>query len=136
MIDEPLSLDDGLRHLSRLVIQDETLETTLQRIVDVATRAIPDTLGVSITLKKGTRPYTAVATAPAVEAIDQREYAVDEGPCIDAMRTGQVHLLADVAGEDRWPAFTKVCREEGLGSVLGVPLCVGSEPYGAMNLYS
>ena len=136
MIDEPLTLDDGLRHLSRLVIQDETLETTLQRIVDVATRAIPDTLGVSITLKKGTRPYTAVATSEAVQAIDEREYAVDEGPCIDAMRDGQIHHLDDVATETRWPAFTRVCREEGLGSVLGVPLCVGDTPYGAMNLYA
>ena len=136
MIEEPLSLDDGLRHLSRLVLQDETLETTLQRIVDVATRAIPDTLGVSITLKKGHRPYTAVATNEAVQAIDQREYAVDEGPCIDAMRDGQLHHLEDVATETRWPAFTQVCREEGLGSVLGVPLCVGDAPYGAMNLYA
>jgi GAF domain-containing protein len=136
MSDEILTLDDGLRHLSRLVLQDETLETTLQRIVDVATRAVPDTLGVSITLQKGTRPYTAVATNPAVEAIDQREYAVDEGPCIDAIRTGRPHLLDDVATETRWPAFTGVCRDEGLGSVLGVPLCVGDEPYGAMNLYA
>ena len=136
MIEEPMSLDDGLRHLSRLVLQDETIETTLQRIVDVAHRAIPDTVGVSITLKKGTRPYTAVATSPHVQAIDEREYAVDEGPCISAMETGQPHLLDDVATETRWPKFTQVCKEEGLGSSLGVPLCVGDEPYGAMNVYA
>lgn len=136
MIDEPLSLDDGLRHLSRLVLQDETIETTLQRIVDVAHRAIPDTVGVSITLKKGTRPYTAVATSPHVQAIDEREYAVDEGPCISAMETGQPHLLDDVATDTRWPKFTRVCQEEGLGSSLGVPLCVGDQPYGAMNVYA
>jgi len=136
MIEEPMSLDDGLRHLSRLVLQDETIETTLQRIVDVAHRAIPDTVGVSITLKKGTRPYTAVATSPHVRAIDEREYAVDEGPCISAMETGQPHLLDDVATETRWPKFTQVCKEEGLGSSLGVPLCVGDEPYGAMNVYA
>ncbi|HVF33447.1 MAG TPA: GAF and ANTAR domain-containing protein [Acidimicrobiales bacterium] len=136
MIDEPLSLDDGLRNLSRLVLQDETLETTLQRIVEVATRAIPDTVGVSITLKKGHRPYTAVATSAHVRAIDEREYAVDEGPCISAMETGSLQLLDDVDAETRWPAFTRVCREEGLGSSLGVPLCVGDEPYGAMNVYA
>jgi GAF domain-containing protein len=136
MIDEPLSLDDGLRHLSRLVLQEETLETTLQRIVEVASRAIPDTVGVSITLKKGPRPYTAAATSAQVQAIDEREYAVDEGPCISAMDTGELQLLDDVDTEERWPKFTQVCREEGLASTLGAPLCVGGEAYGAMNVYA
>lgn len=136
MIDEPLSLDDGLRHLSRLVLRDETIETTLQRIIEVANRAIPDTVGVSITLKKGRHPYTAAATSAEVQAIDEREYAVDEGPCISAMETGEPQLLEDVATDTRWPKFTQVCREEGLGSSLDVPLCVGGEAYGAMNVYA
>jgi GAF domain-containing protein len=136
MIDEPLSIDDGLRALSKLVLQDETLETTLRRIVEVAERAIPGAVGVSITLKKGNRPYTAVATSPSVQAIDEREYAIDEGPCITAMETGELQVLADVATEERWPRFTQVCREEGLGSTLGVPLRVGREPYRAMNVYA
>ena len=134
--DEPISLDEGLRHLSRLVLHEETLETTLQRIVDVAARAVDGVLGVSITLKKGRDPYTAVATAPAVQAIDEREYAVDEGPCISAMETGELQVLDDTNTETRWPKFTQVCREEGLGSSLGVPLKVGTETYGAMNLYA
>ena len=134
--DEPLSLDEGLRQLGRLVLRDETLETTLQRIVDVAGQAIPGVLGVSITLQKGRDPYTAVATSAQVQRIDEREYAVDEGPCIDAMATGELHRLDDVGSEDRWPRFTQICREEGLGSVLGVPLAVGDETLGAMNLYA
>ena len=134
--DEPISLDEGLRQLSGLVLRDETLETTLQRIVEVAARAVDGVMGVSITLKKGANPYTAVATAPEVQAIDEREYAVDEGPCISAMDTGELQVLDDTATETRWPKFTQVCREEGLGSSLGVPLKVGSETYGAMNLYA
>lgn len=133
---EPLGLDEGLRHLSRLVIRDETLETTLQRIVDVACQANPGVFGVSITLRKGRKPYTAVATSPKVLAIDEREYAVDEGPCIAALETGELHRLDDVATEERWPKFTQVCREEGIGSTLGVPLNVGEENHGAMNLYA
>jgi GAF domain-containing protein len=136
MIDEPVSLDDGLRDLSRLVLREETLETTLQRIVDVANRAIPDTVGVSITLRKGRSPYTAVTTSPRVQAIDEREYAVDEGPCISAMDTGELQVLDDVASETRWPKFVQVCREEGLASTIGVPLRVGDEAFGAMNVYA
>jgi GAF domain-containing protein len=136
MTEEPMSLDEGLRELSRLVLQEETLETTLQRIVDVANGAIPDTVGVSITLKRGHQPYTAVTTSPQVQAIDEREYAVDEGPCISAMETGELQILDDVASETRWPKFVQVCREEGLGSTLGVPLRVGDTAYGAMNIYA
>jgi GAF domain-containing protein len=135
MDDEPLSLDDGLRELGRLVLHEETLETTLERIVEVANRAIPDTVGVSITLRKGRHPYTAAATSSQARAIDDREYAVDEGPCLTAMETGEIQRLADVATETRWPKFTQVCREEGLGSSLGVPLKVRAKTHGAMNLY-
>jgi GAF domain-containing protein len=134
---ESLSLDEGLQQLSRLVLRDETLETTLQRIVDVAGQAIPGVLGVSITLqKKGRDPYTAVATSAQVQAIDEREYALREGPCVTAMDTGQLQRIDDVDHEVRWPKFTEVCREEGLGSVLGVPLHVAGVTYGAMNLYA
>jgi GAF domain-containing protein len=136
MNDEPLSLDEGLLHLSRLVLRDETLDTTLQRIVDVASRAIPDVIGASITLKRGHRPYTAVATNDDVLKIDAREYDVDEGPCISAMETAQLQILDDVDHEPRWPRFAQVCKEEGLASSLGAPLCVGNEPYGAMNVYA
>lgn len=136
MTEEPLSLDAGLRDLSRLVVQEETLETTLQRIVEVANSAIPDTVGVSITLKRGTRPYTAVSTSPQVQAIDEREYAVDEGPCISAMDTGRIQVLDDVATESRWPKFVEVCRDEGLASSLGVALEAGGATYGAMNIYA
>jgi GAF domain-containing protein len=132
---EPFTLDDGLRQLSHLVLRDETLETTLDRIVQVANRAIPDTVGVSITLRKGRRPYTAATTSSQALAIDEREYAVEEGPCLSAMETGELQRLPDVEAEIRWPRFTQVCREEGLGSSLGVPLKVGPETYGAMNLY-
>ena len=134
--DEPMGLDEGLRHLSRLVLRDETLETTLQRIVDVAGRAIPGVLGVSITLKKGADPYTAVATGAQVQAIDEREYAIDEGPCISAMDTGELQRLDDTATETRWPRFTQICREEGIGSTLGVPLRIGDATDGAMNVYA
>ena len=136
MNDDLLSVDAGLRHLSRLVIRDETLQTTLQRVVDVATRAIPDTLGVSITLRKGRHPYPAVATSPAVLAIDEREYAIAEGPCISALETGERQRLCDAETDERWPLFATVCREEGLASSLGVPLRVGDEVYGAMNVYA
>jgi GAF domain-containing protein len=132
---EPLSLDDGLRELSRLVLRDETVETTLDRIVQVAGHAIPGTVGVTITLRKGKQPYTAAATSPQVKAIDEQEYAVDQGPCVDAMDTGEVRLLPDVATETRWPAFTAICRSAGIGSTFGVPLKVGEDTYGAMNLY-
>ena len=131
----PLTLDDGLRHLGRLVLREETLETTLQRIVDVAGQAIPGVLGVSLTLKRGRHPYTAVATSAQVQAIDEREYAVDEGPCISAMETGELHRIDDVATEERWPNFTRICREEGIGSTIGVPLRFADE-FGAMNLYA
>lgn len=136
MSEELLSVDEAIRHLSTLILRDETLDTTLTRIVHVASRAMPGTVGVSITLQDRGRPFTAAATSPRVQAIDEQEYAVDEGPCITAMATGEIQRLPDVDIETRWPKFTEVCRREGLGSTFGVPLRVGNETHGAMNVYA
>ena len=133
---EPPDLDEGIRQLSRLVVKDETLETTLQRIVEVAESTIPGVFGVSITLRKGKGFFTAAATGPRAFKIDQQEYAVDQGPCIDALDTGELQRLDDLATEERWPRFRQVCADEGVASTIGVPLTAGGLTFGAMNLYA
>ena len=130
-------LDGAIRTLSRLLLSEEPLETTLGRVAGLACRTIPGCEMASLTMMRGDRPSTAVQTDPEVEALDTAQYQGKGGPCLEAYTTRQIIRL-DVAEENglRWPEFTEAARDVGVASVLAVPLTVGRSAVGALNLFS
>ena len=64
------------------------------------------------------------------------QYALDDGPCLDSARHRRENRVDDlVALDGRWPEFAKECREDGMRSLLALPLVSGDECVGALNLY-
>jgi GAF domain-containing protein len=137
MTEEPDSLDTAIRTLSRLLLTEETLETTLGRVAGLACRTIPGCEMASLTMMRGDRPSTAVQTDPEVEPLDTAQYQGVGGPCLEAYATRQIIRL-DLPAENgaRWPEFTAAARGAGVLSVLAVPLTLGHSAVGALNLFS
>jgi hypothetical protein len=84
-------------------------------------------------------PDGSVCTTDKVAAvIEELQYALGEGPCVDAYRRGRPVSEADLAhpATPRWPAFTGPGVEAGAQVVFGFPLQVGAMRLGALNLYS
>ena len=71
--------------------------------------------------------------AARVELIQQ---AIPDGPCLSAMRTGQVAGMEDTAQPGQWAEFGGRAAAAGVGSSLSAPLTVGDRPVGALNLYA
>ena len=69
--------------------------------------------------------------------IEELQYTLGEGPCVDAYRHDQVVLEPDLADpvSPRWCAFTPPAVEAGARAVFGFPLRVGTVRLGALNLY-
>jgi GAF domain len=69
--------------------------------------------------------------------IEELQYTLGEGPCVDAYRHDQVVLEPDLAdpATPRWLAFTPPAVEAGARAVFGFPLRVGAVRLGALNLY-
>ncbi|MGH8994044.1 MAG: ANTAR domain-containing protein [Acidimicrobiia bacterium] len=137
MTEEPEALEGAIRSLSRLLLSEEPLETTLGRVAGLACRTIPGCEMASLTMMRGDRPSTAVQTDPEVEPLDTAQYQGQGGPCLEAYATRQIIRL-DVARDHgvRWPEFTEAARDAGFVSVLAVPLTVGPSAVGALNLFS
>lgn len=96
------------------------------------------TTGAGIMLMMGNASRGSVCTTDAVSArIEQLQYDLGEGPCIDAVRFDVPTLEPDLAQPviARWPAFSEAALAAGARSVFGFPLRVGSVRLGAMNLY-
>jgi GAF domain-containing protein len=130
------SLSESLAVLSRYFVGTETLQDTLQRVSELTEQAIgpADFVGITLPGEGGNR--TAVFTDPASPEIDQAQYDTGAGPCLDALKTGQVHSVDSTREEGRWPAFRRAAADHGIGSTLSLPLVVDDQVVGAMNLYA
>ncbi len=64
------------------------------------------------------------------ELVGQLQYALGEGPCVDAYHQGGPLLGPDPVnpGTPRWSAFTGPTIEAGVWAVFGFPLPIGSRP--------
>jgi hypothetical protein len=69
--------------------------------------------------------------------IEDLQYTLGEGPCIDAYRTGAAVLEPDLASAvvSRWQGFTPPAVEAGAEAVFGFPVRIGAARLGALNLY-
>ena len=76
-------------------------------------------------------------TDPTSALVEQVQYTLGEGPCVDAHRQGRPVLEPDLAGagSGRWAAFAEPVVAAGVGAVFGFPLRLGAVRLGALNLY-
>jgi GAF domain-containing protein len=69
--------------------------------------------------------------------IELFELQHEQGPCVDAFRTGAaVHLGLTAEADERWPTFAPHARGVGFASVSALPMRLRSEMIGALNLFS
>ena len=86
----------------------------------------------------GDVPRGSLCTTNVVsDVIEQLQYVLGEGPCVDAYYQDRPVLEPDLANPEvtRWPAFAGEAVEAGAHAVFGFPLQVGSVRLGALNLY-
>ncbi|RAS64756.1 ANTAR domain-containing protein [Lentzea atacamensis] len=85
--------------------------------------------------------HTPVETDPVAGTLDQLQYDLGEGPCLDAaLGLGPgVAGSFDLAAESKWPRFGPAAAGYGVGAVLSTTLLPNAElPLlsGALNVYS
>ncbi|WP_051750254.1 GAF and ANTAR domain-containing protein [Phycicoccus jejuensis] len=113
------------------------LSDYLERVVHAVRRAVDGCDEVGVTILSKDRPHTAAYTTVQTLEIDAVQYALDEGPCLEAARTREEQLVVDLCSDDgRWPLFAQASREDGLRSLYAVPLVSGDQCVGALNLYA
>jgi hypothetical protein len=94
--------------------------------------------GAGIMLMSGDVPHGSLCTTNEVSAlIEQLQYALGEGPCVDAYQQDRPVLEPDLADPTtpRWIAFSGPAIEAGVRAIFGFPLQVGVVRLGALNLY-
>ena len=128
--------DRLVRILTRLSSGDAS-EPEAARLCEVCAD-VAGMSGAGIMLMAGDQHQGSVCCSNAASTlIEELQFTLGEGPCVDACHQGAPVLEADLVDPVtlRWLAFTPPVVEAGARAVFGFPLEVGSVRLGALNLY-
>jgi len=107
------------------------------RLVSMCADALPIT-GVGLVLMTDAGPAGMVAASDrAATALEDLQFTLGEGPCVDASSSGRPVLVPSLAaaGGAQWPAFTTGALAADVAAVFALPLRVGGIRLGVLDLY-
>ena len=113
---------------ARSIHHTQSLEETLQAIAYVARDSVPgfDHVGIS-TVQRNGKVETRAATGHLVYELDNLQYSLNEGPCVETLRDAHVVVAPRIRHDQRWPRFVPPAVGLGLRSQLAVRLYVDEE---------
>jgi hypothetical protein len=108
-----------------------------KRLAEVAAQ-VAGVTGAGIMLMSGDVPRGTVAVSDVIAGlVEELQYTLGEGPCVDAYHQAQPVLephLADPVTV-RWSGFAAPAVRAGVEAIFGFPLQAGSVRLGALNLW-
>ena len=134
----PTDAGQALAAAARTINQSQTLDETLQTIAEVARESVPgfDQVGISALHKNG-KIETKAATGDLVHRLDDIQYSLGEGPCVDTLHDKVIVEAPDLRHDQRWPRYVPRAVAEGLKAQLAVKLYLDDQgTLGGLNIYS
>lgn len=100
----------------------------LQRILDVA--------GAGVMMVDGENNLRFVSSSDGtLKRLEDLQIELDEGPCLEAFRTGRRVIAEDLRDDPDFPEFGPRAVEAGMLAVYSYPLHYEHRAFGALNLY-
>lgn len=125
-----------LTEAAKSIDHPATLDETLDAVVHAARDTIPgfEHVGISILHRNG-RIETKAGTDQLVWELDDLQYTLNQGPCVDSVRSDPIMYLEDARGDGRWPDYLPQAVEKGLRAQLALRLYNDEETLGGINMY-
>lgn len=133
-------MDDRARWLERLAETAVDPASQCQQVAALCVEGLGVTGGgISVVTAAGNRGVVC-ATDDTAAQIEELQFTLGEGPCVDAVAFGAPVLIPDLTEFDdlafgRWPAFLEGAGAAGVKAVFALPLRIGAISVGVMDLY-
>lgn len=107
----------------------------LRRLCRAAVRHLPASgVGVCVVDEHGLRGLAAASDLLS-EQIEELQFVLGEGPCLDAYAARHPVLESDLHATSRWPGYRPEAIDHGVRAVFAFPLQVGAARLGVMDVY-
>ncbi|MEV4348784.1 GAF and ANTAR domain-containing protein [Actinoplanes sp. NPDC049596] len=123
---EPARPDDG-----------DGVAGMLRRLCSAAGRALSASgTGVSVLAGGGMRGVAAVSE-PEYQPVEELQFTLGEGPCLDAFASRQPVLVPHLSdgAMGRWPGYAPALHDRGVRAVFAFPLQIGAARLGALDVF-
>jgi hypothetical protein len=130
-------LSEAFRSLEPHVVQPSADEM-LRTITATGMRAVRGAEHSAITRGRPGNFKTVAATSEVPLTVDQIQYDLGYGPCVDAIVENTTYICRELADEERWPGFGKrAAAEVGIHSMLSYRMFLEDDDLIAgLNFYS
>lgn len=130
-------LDDALQELAAVLVSEEDVESTINRITRLAVACIDgaDFCGISLVVR-GEGIKTVGATAEIVAEVDRVQYEVGQGPCLSSIADQATFQIDDISSDRQWPKFSAAAADTGVKSLVAFVLQISDESLAALNLFA
>jgi GAF domain-containing protein len=131
----PRDLGQVLAEFARAMSPEQTPHEILERMGSYATELLP-IHGVGVLLKSSSGGLeVATANTEAGRVVETLEAELAEGPCSEALATGEQILVPDLAAaSDRYPRFVPRALDAGVKAIHALPMSLRSETVGSIDL--
>ncbi|MEP7035783.1 MAG: GAF and ANTAR domain-containing protein [Dermatophilaceae bacterium] len=135
MYDKPLFLKTLSRFAALLPVRYD-LESVLTELTEDVTSVV-GLCGAGVTMANDGQLRYVTTVTPAAAELERDHALLHPCPCRNAYTTGQVVRVTDMREESTcWPEFAATASRVGVAGVAAVPMRLGNQIIGALNLYS
>ena len=113
-----------------------TLDETVERILEFATKTFNCAYAGVILVHEGSRVETIASNHEVVARLDRIQLEAGDGPDLEIIADRPGVLVRDVRTENRWPVWCAAVDEAGVRSMLGTRLYTTRQVLGSLNLYA
>jgi hypothetical protein len=116
---------------------DRDQHTLPERLCRDCQSVLPvDGVGLALMTDRGHQGVIAATDGPAT-LMEDLQFTLGEGPCLDASRERRPVLQPDLVrtANTRWPEFGPAVLEAGIAAIFAFPLQIGAIQLGILDLY-
>ncbi len=128
------------RELAEALLGDEQARREVtEALLEITSRTAANAdgeVGVGLSVLVAGAVESIGATTDRAQKMDFGQATDGEGPCLEALASGDLVGVADYATDERWPGTSQRAGEAGIRSSLSLPLKAQEHILGALNVYS
>jgi GAF domain-containing protein len=129
-------LSAALAELAGLLLSTASFTELVQEVGELTVRTVEPAFTCGITLAQQDRVFTVAAADELASQLDEQQYEIGDGPCLQALRSGEIVDVPDMRAESRWGKYPSIVMGHGILAMYSVPLIVDGKPVGVLNVYA